>query len=431
MEKEIIILREFFLSQLLGRSIIDGTGRLVGRLRDMAVRWDSHYPRVTGIKFAKGVQAHIDINRIGQWGEDQIRMDAPFSEEDLHPLTADEIYVGKWLLDKQIIDLKGSKLVRVNDIQLAWVGSSASRDLVLVAVDVGLRGFLRRLGLEFLAHRRPHSLVDWRYIQPLATRAESLRLTMERPALEDLHPADLADIIEDLDAASQNQLLARLDHQTVAEALAEAERDTQVKILTDMDSRRAAQLLAAMPPDEAADILSELLPESSRELLGLMQGEEAANVSKLMKYPENTAGALMTTEFIALPAQMTAQAAINRLRELAPSAETIYYVYVTDAEQVLQGVLSLRDLIVAPPETQLGAIMHRRVISVSDQDNYHQVQETVKKYNLLALPVIDQAGMLVGIITVDDVLETVAPGRGSLQNFTDFMTPGRSEWRWK
>ncbi len=137
--------REFFLSQVLGKPIYDSNGKLVGRLRDMAVRWDNHYPRVTGIKFAKHVQKHIGIDQIEQWDERGIRLGVAFSDE-LQPLAAEEIYVGKWLLDKQIIDTKGSKLVRVNDIMLAWIESGPAHDLILVAVDVGMRGLLRRIG---------------------------------------------------------------------------------------------------------------------------------------------------------------------------------------------------------------------------------------------------------------------------------------------
>ena len=262
--------------------------------------------------------------------------ESAFSDE-LQPLAAEEIYVGKWLLDKQIIDTKGSKLVRVNDIMLAWIESGAAHDLILVAVDVGVRGLLRRIGVEILVRGRRQNLVDWKYIKPLESRMENLRLTLEHPSLNELHPADLADIIEDLDSASRHQLLAGLDRQTAIEALTEADIDTQVEIITDMDSARASEMLAEMPPDEAADILGELPEEKSSELLGLMDKEEAEDVRELMEYPEDTAGALMTTEFISFPADTTAEDCINRLRKLAPSAETIYYLYIVDHEEILKG----------------------------------------------------------------------------------------------
>jgi CBS domain-containing protein len=422
--------REFFLSQVLGKPIYDRNGKLVGRLRDMAVRWDNRYPKVTGIKFAKHVQKHIGIDQIEQWDEHGIRLRTVFSDE-LLPLIAEEIYVGKWLLDKQIIDTRGSKLVRVNDIMLAWIESGAAHDLILVAVDVGLRGLLRRIGVETLVRSRPQNLVDWKYIKPLESRMDNLRLTLEHPSLNELHPADLADIIEDMDSISRNKLLAGLDRHTAIEALTETDIDTQVEIITDMDSARASEMLAEMPPDEAADILGELSEEKSSELLGLMDKEEAEDVRELMEYPEGTAGALMTTEFIAFPADMTAEAAINRLRELAPSAETIYYLYIVDHDEILKGVVSLRDLIVAQPHTELGVIMRSRVVTVQGNDDLRKVQEAVTKYDMLALPVVDEQGMLLGIITVDDVMETVIPDRGGLESFTDFMTGSRLGRRWR
>jgi CBS domain-containing protein len=421
--------RKFFLSQVLGKPIYDDDGKLVGRLRDMAVRWDNHYPRVTGIKFAKHVQKHIGISQIACWNEQGIRLGASFSD-DLQPLAPEELYVGKWLLDKQIIDLKGSKLVRVNDIMLAQIENGSAFDLILVAVDVGARGLLRRIGLETLVRRRPQNLVDWKYINPPESKMGNLRLKLEHPSLQDLHPADLADIIEDLDSTSRSQLLAGLDRETAIKTLTEADIDTRVEIITDMDSASASGMLADMPPDEAADILAELPEHKSSELLDLMNQDEAEDVRELMEYEENTAGALMTTEFISFPADTTAEDCINRLRELAPSAEAIYYLYITDHQEVLKGVVSLRDLIVAMPRTELGDVMHSRIVSVRGDDDLHKVQETVTKYDLLALPVVDEQGVLLGIITVDDVMETVFPDRGGLDSFTDFMTHSRPGRRW-
>jgi sporulation protein YlmC with PRC-barrel domain len=178
--KRITSQREFFFSQTLGKPIYDRNNKLVGRLRDVAVRWDNHYPRVTGIKFAKHVQKHIGIGQIEQWDERSIRLNVAFTD-DLQGLANEELYVGKWLLDKQIIDTKGSKLVRVNDIMLAWIESGHVHDLILVAVDVGVRGLLRRIGVETLVRGRSQNLVDWKYIKPPESKMGNLRLTLEHP----------------------------------------------------------------------------------------------------------------------------------------------------------------------------------------------------------------------------------------------------------
>jgi magnesium transporter len=414
------VMGEFYFSQLLGKTIVDQDGKLVGRLRDMAIRWDTLYPRVTGLKFAKGVQKHIGMEQV-EIDQQQIRLNTNFQENQLRPLKEDEIYIGKWLLDKQIIDLKGSKLVRVNDIKLAWIENGQAHNMVLMAVDIGLRGMMRRLGLEILVHNRPEALVGWQYINPLETKTASLRLNLEQTQLKEMHPADLADIIDDLDSKSRDRLLAGLDIESTADALGETEIDTQVEIISGMDILRASKILAKMPLDEAADILGELPEEKASELLKLMPHDDAEDVRELMEYPENTAGSIMTTEYIAFPADMTAEVTINKLRELAPEAETIYYLYVVDSLTSLKGVLSLRDLIVAQPEVTLGSIMHNRVVSVNQDDDYRTVQETVTKYDLLAVPVVDEENVLLGIITVDDVIDTAIPDRSSLRNFTDFM----------
>ncbi|OAT80828.1 magnesium transporter [Desulfotomaculum copahuensis] len=425
---QVKVLGEFFFSQVQGRPIYDGRGRIVGRLRDMTVRWDGICPRVTGIKYAPGVQKHISIGQIEHWDERGLRLKGELVESDLATLQANEIYAGKWLLDKQIIDLKGSKLVRVNDIKLSWVRHQETYDVILLAVDIGLRGLFRRIGAEFLVKKREQHLVGWQYIKPLEEWTANLRLRREQEGLSQLHPADIADIIEDLDHQERTGFIDRLDDETAAEALAEVDLDTQVEIIERMDSGRASDILEEMPPDEAADILGELPEEKSRELLELMEPDEAEDVRELMEYPEDTAGALMTTEYIAFPAGMTAGGAINRLRELAPAAETVYYLYVVDEQEVLQGVISLRDLIISPPQAALGGFMRTRVISVNHHDDHRKVLDAVAKYNLLAVPVVDDRGAIMGIITVDDVLETLVPDRSGLDSFSHFMLrrkPGR------
>ncbi|HAG09911.1 MAG TPA: magnesium transporter MgtE [Desulfotomaculum sp.] len=423
---QVDVLGEFFFSRVVGMPIIDAEGKKVGRIKDMAIRWDSICPRVTGIKYAKGVQSHIDINQIESWDESGLKLKSKFSAENLTLLKNDEIYVSKWLMDKQVIDLKGSKLVRVNDIKISWVKHGETVDIILVSFDIGLRGLLRRVGMEFIAKEKESNFIGWQFVKPLESKTASLRLSQEQDHLKRMHPADIADIIEDLDHHERTDFLDNLDNQTAAEALAEVDLETQVKIIEQMDIERASDILEEMPPDEAADILGELTEQKSSELLNLMEPEEARDVRELMSYPEDTAGALMTTEYIAFPIGMTAEETINRLRELAPSAETIYYLYVIGEEnESLLGVLSLRDLIVAQPNAVIGDLMNTRIISVNHHDDNRKVLEVVSKYNLLAVPVVDDQNILQGIITVDDVIETLIPNRSDLKTFSWFMPPRR------
>ncbi len=193
-----------------------------------------------------------------------------------------------------------------------------------------------------------------------------------------------------------------------------------------MDSQQASDLLEEMPPDEAADLLAELPEEKSVELLNLMEPEEAQEVRELMDYEEGTAGSLMTTEYIALSPEITAAEAIRQLRTLAAEAETIYYLYILQEDETLIGVLSLRELIIADPDSQLADLMQTRLLTVLPQDSDRDVAETMSKYNLLAIAVVDEQSKMLGIITVDDVLEMLVPDRGSLETFSNIFVSKRT-----
>ncbi len=419
------VLNEFFFSDVLGKPIFDCQGKTVGRVKDMVVRWDGISPRVTGIKFAKGMRTHLEIEQIDEWDEKGIRLSGKFDEHLLQPLEEDEIYVGKWLLDKQIIDLKGSRLVRVNDLKLTWISHAENKYMVLLAADIGARGLFRRLGLEFLLNNVENKLVGWQYIKPLENRTSALQLTQEKEQLKQLHPADVADIIENMSYKHRADFISSLDSQQAIEALTEMELDTQVEVISQLDQDLASDILEEMPADEAADILSELPSEKSQELLNLMESDDAEDVRELMRYPDGTAGALMTTEYIGLPMTITAEQAINRLRELAPDAETIYYLYVVDELENLEGVLSLRELIVAQPESLLSTLMHSKFVVAHPEDDEQRIVDIFNKYGLLALPIVDASNRILGIITVDDVLDILMPERSRFDVHSRFIAHKR------
>ncbi|MGA7561655.1 MAG: CBS domain-containing protein [Desulfobaccales bacterium] len=420
------VLGEFFFSQLQGIPVYDRERQRVGELRDLAIRWEGETPKVTAIKYAKGIQQLIPVDQIEEVKLTGVKLKGTLEVERLVPMQPDEIYMGKWLMDKQIIDTKGAKVVRVNDIKLFWLKSGERKYLLPVAVDIGLRGLARRLGMEFIFKKRENHFVWWQSIQHLEEKTANLQLVSEKSQLDKLHPADLADILEDLDYKKRTDFIEDLDVETVAEAVAEMEADTQMEILEHLDSRQAAEILQEMPPDEAADLLGELTEEKSDELLKHMDPEEAQEVRELMGHAEGTAGALMTTEYIALPPELTVAEAFPRLRKLAAEAETIYYLYILGEDETLLGIVSLRDLLVAEPETRLQDLMQTRIISVTCEDTNEQVTDLIDKYALLALPVVDEDGKLEGIITVDDVLEMLIPDRGSLETFANFFVSKRS-----
>jgi len=419
--EDLKVLGEFYFSQLLNKPIRDAKGRRIGRLLDLAIRWDSVSPHVTGIRYTKGVHDLIPIKFVASWDQNGMRLNTTFDPQLTCPLHEDETFIGKWLLDKQIIDLEGSRLVRVNDISLSWVSHEQQKYIVLVAVDIGVRGLFRRLGVEFLLGRIDNKFVGCQYIKPLENRTSALQLTREKEQLRQLHPADIADLIEDMDYKQRADFLNALDSQQAIDALAEMELDVQVEVITQMDEERASDILEEMPPDEAADILSELSSEKSEELLSLMESDDAEDVRELMQYEENTAGSLMTTEYIGLPIWITAEQAINELRRLAPEAETIYYLYVVDEQETLEGVLSLRELIIASPETTLKDLMHTKIVKISPYDDHQKVADLIHKYGLLAVPVVNSEDQILGIITVDDVLELLMPDRPRVEIYSTLI----------
>jgi len=422
---ELKILGEFYFCQLLGTPIYDKKGRNIGKIRDMTVRWDGAYPQIVGIQHIKKMHELIPIDQIESCSYKEVRLKETFDMGKTVTLHETDIYISRWLLDKQIIDLKGSKIVRVNDITLSWIMQDNLQRMVLVAVDIGVRGLFRRLGLEFLFSNAKHNLLGWQYIKPLESWNSSLQLNHEKKQLSELHPADMADLIEDMDYKRRANFINNLDDQQAIDALAEMDLEAQVEIIEQMDEQRASDLLEEMAPDEAADILVELTVEKSEGLLKLMELDDAEDVRELMQYPDGTAGALMTTEFIAFAADLTPEEVINQLRELAPEAETIYYLYVIDQEEHLQGVLSLRELIVASPSATLRELMHAKLVTVQAKDDHQRVAEVINKYGLLAVPVVDEQGIILGIVTVDDIIDILVPDRGKLDTYSWFAL---SKW---
>lgn len=398
---------EYYISEIMGKKIYDNYGHPVGRVKDLVAIWTGGYPRVVGIKFAHSTEI-IPIDRVAEWGPNGVFLHERPRLEIVRPIASKEIFVNRWLLDKQIIDISGAKVVRVNDIKLRWQMQDGELAVYLVAVDIGLRSIIRRLGLRSICDKFQEHLLDWQSFNPLEDRNASLQLVISREGLDDLHPADLADILEDLSQNDQSQFLRYLDPETAADTLAEVEPETRSVLLEGMENSEALTLVQAMAPDEAADVLGELSPGKRREILRLMSPEEAQEVKELMDYSEGTAGSLMTTEMITMPPHFTAQQAIDRLREIAPSVENVYYVFITDSEEHLLGVMSLRELIIATPDAMLESIMRRNLLTLKPDDDFEEVLEVTVKYNLLAVPVINEdTKEILGIVTVDDVLDTL------------------------
>jgi magnesium transporter len=403
-----------YLSQAIGRPVLDAKGDPIGKVDDLIVAVGDSYPPVTGLVVATdGRQIFLPWSHVSRFDTSGARLSSATIDITRFAQRSDEILLRADLLDKQIVDIDGRRVVRVNDLRLDDVDDR----LHLVAVDVGAAGLLRRLGIEG-AYRviarnlrlpTPERYIDWEDVDPVETSIASIRLRVPHAGLTELHPADLATIIDQLAPRDRAGVLAALDDEAVADAIEEMEPETQVEVLEGLAPERAADILEEMSPDDAADLVADLADSTREELLALMEKDEADELGGLLAYPEDTAGGMMTTEYVAVPAELTAAATIDRLRELEPDAETIYYVYVIDGEGRLVGVLSLRDLIVARPSTPIGEVMIDEPVVVGVLADHDHVAGIVARYNLLAVPVVDDARRLVGIVTVDDAIDTILP----------------------
>jgi Mg/Co/Ni transporter MgtE len=276
---------------------------------------------------------------------------------------------------------------------------------------------LRRLGVErggedlmrlFKKHL-PYNLISWNYIQPLEPKLTTISLTVPRQMLSELHPADIADIISQVSHKEGATFFKDLDVDVAAEALSELKPETQVDIITGMDTDKAADIIEEMPPDEAADILSDLPVDKAKEILESIEKEEAEDIQELLSHEEDTAGGLMTNVFIAYPPETTVRKAMENFKKDAEEIEIVYYIYVIDADEKLMGVVSLRDMLLADLDAKLSDIMETKLKTVTPETDEMEVAEIISKYNLVVLPVVDIEGFMLGIVTVDDVLDRILP----------------------
>ena len=405
---------QFYLSQVVGRPVRDPQGEAIGKVADLIVAIGDRYPPVTGLVVrTDGRRIFLPWSDVASFDLAGATLNTDRIDITKFRQRPNELLLNADLQDKQIVDLDGRKVVRVNDLRLDELEGM----LHLVAVDVGAAGLLRRLGIEGpyrtiarnLRLPLPERYIDWEDVDPVETSIASIRLRVPHAGLRELHPADLASIIDQLAPRDRAGVLASLDDEAAADAIEEMEPDTQVEVLEDLLPERAADILEERSPDDAADLIADLSRTARDEILPLMEPTEAREMAELLGYPEDSAGGMMTTEFVAVRDDLTAEQTIQRLRELEPDAETIYYIYVVDDAEHLVGVVSLRDLIVSPPDALVRTFMFPEPVAVGVLADEDEVAQAVARYNLLAVPVVDDEGRLEGIVTIDDAIDTVLP----------------------
>jgi CBS domain-containing protein len=397
-----------YLSQLLGRPIREVEGERVAVLKDVIVRLGEDHPPVTGLVARyRRRDFFVPRARVAKIDAAGVRLNSDILDLRRFARREGEALLARDVLDKQLIDVDGKRVVRVNDVQLVEAGG----EWRVTGADVTLAGLWRRLAPKGLAATRPVAVIDWADVGYLATDAAEVKLKSSRDKLARLHPVEIARLAEALSRDQTAEVIEALDDETAAETLEEMHADDQARIIGDMEEERAADILEHMSPDEAADVLGDLPEEKAEDLLERMEHEEKVDVQELLPYEDDEAGGLMTTEFVVLPKHLTAGEALARLREMAETPNMIYYLYVVEDEGSwkLAGVIALRSLILADPGAPLSAVMRDEFQFARPKDSAREVAERIAEYNLLALPVVDDAGDIAGIVTVDDAMEFLLP----------------------
>ncbi|MGZ4882140.1 MAG: magnesium transporter MgtE N-terminal domain-containing protein [Halobacteriota archaeon] len=399
-----------FLSEMIKKPVVDNSGKTVGKLIDVIVSADRLYPKVKALSVstAKGKTVAIPSEQIERL-EDGMRLKvaaddvAPYEKEEHEVLLAADV------LDRQVVDVEGKKLRRVNDLKLAPTNGSYR----LIGVDIGATGLLRRLGIERMAERvgihPEENYIAWTDVDSIRSDPMSVKLTVPKYNITQLHPADIAEIVDQLNLQEGLTLINSLDEEAAADTLEETSEERQVSLIEGMDAERAADILEEMSPDDAADLLGDLPADRAEAILELMEPDESEDIKELLEYPEDTAGGIMTNEFIAVNKEQTVEEALGEVRKAAKSVESIYYIYVTSNGNDLVGVTSLREILTAPAETKLDTLMHIDLITADVREDQHEVARKIAKYNLLALPVVENETTLKGIVTVDDAIDIVLP----------------------
>ena len=401
-----------FLTELLGLKVYDLKGRRLGVVKDAAIVPLIHPSRVDRFLLGGGwAWLTIRHDQVRSVSLDGIHL----KDELLTPYHSDEymLRLVRDLLDQQIIDAEGRKVVRVTDITFKIQQDNGTNNLMIAEVDIGLRSIFRRLVQGVLPPRLvrrlqnviPPHFIRWEHCSIIeADPQRRLRLNISNKLLEQMHPADLADIVEDLTPDDREAIFETIDSEVAADTLSEVEPEIQASILESLEPEKAADIVEDMAPHEAADVLAELGEQTSEEILDEMEPEPKTEVQELLEYREDSAGGLMNTEFVALPENATVADAMEALKFHEEVLEKLNTLFLVDQEEHLKASVPLARLFTAPGVTPLKDLAAENLISVDLDEKQDRITETFDKYNLVALPVVDANGKLAGAITADEVI---------------------------
>ena len=401
------------LTALLGTPVTDPQGNVRGKLKDVAVATGPDAGKVAGLvlKTRTGL-ALVPSQEVRETPAGTLEVTSP---QAITPLKEQGsfIYLQQDLVDRQIIDIHGRKVVRVNDVDLVWMRDGAAHSLRVAEVEVGLRGAFRRVfkgllpkaKLEQYSRRFKDRGIPWQFVDVIEvdpTRRVKLRIEYER--LAEMHPSDLAEILEDLAPAERDAVFTSLDEEVAAETLEEVDPKLQVSLLEKLDEEKIADIVEEMDPGAAADLLAELPEDKSDAILEEMEPEERQEVEELLEFDENSAAGAMTSDFVYLGMDATVSQVGAALRSFDGDVEAVTEVYLLDEKRTLRGAVPLARLVMAQPDTKLSVLTEVRVLSCPAEMKQIELAEMFDKYNLHALPVIDPLGRMVGVVHADHVI---------------------------
>ena len=416
-----------YYTQLKHSKLFDSKDKLLGKLTDLVFIDGLKYAEIIHLiyedegKYRKKIPwAFVkEFKQAEQSGKDQmisIHLNSPIDAITQFFVKDNEALVGD-ILDKQVIDVDGVKLVRINDVILGKV----DRKFSIVAVSVGAMSFVRRLGIpkisRFISSKIKDHIIPWKSVERLEAEFHDLHLKIQRNKIADLHPEDIADIMEDLSHSERILIFNTLPSQKAAKTLIKAGEHVQDSVLKSFKIEKVKELLENIPHDQAADIISLMPKHKAEEILKSMRKETSNKIRKILDYYPESVGSIMKTEVIEIPQDYTAEQTIDLLRQLKPASDRIYHLYVVDKEKHLLGVLSLRALLTADPKSNVADFMRKQVVYVRDNSTKETAARIMARYDLYLLPVVDKEGIVRGIVKADDVLEGYIPKRLKNQKF--------------
>ncbi|HLC64812.1 MAG TPA: CBS domain-containing protein [Candidatus Nanoarchaeia archaeon] len=406
-----------YFSQIRNSAVFDSHGKEVGKLKDLIFVDGKENAAITHLTYSSEdrTERKLSWSLVEEIKGDRLLPEGPISiklntkKSDIHAffVKEGELRVSS-LLDKQVVDIKGLKVVRVNDVLLAKVDGSFS----IIAVCIGSRSFFRRLGFlpAWVKDRAKESIIPWRSVEALHKPLRDIHLKVQKQKIADLHPEDIADIMEDLNPKDANLIFNSLNLKKQAQTLIELDPDRQPNVIREFKKKRIVEFLEEIPPEQAADIL-ELFPKYKRtELLTIMDKKVSHSIAKILRYPEESAGTIMETDFVAVPENFTVKQTLEFVRKNPPSSEKLYHLYTVDSEGRLTGIIPIRRILLSPPRSKVSEIKKSEVIYVETTTSHEDMAKTMSRYDLFVLPVVTKRKKkLVGVVTADDVMAEIMP----------------------